>query len=70
MTFISSVIPVFRLVAVKSPRILDDLIPTKFILLFASSRPSSPGAGISTLDPIGGSANSDGPQEDGAAALS
>jgi hypothetical protein len=36
----------------------------------ASSRPASPAAGVSTLDPIGGPANSDGPQEDGAAALS
>jgi hypothetical protein len=36
----------------------------------ASSRPSSPGTGVSTLDLIGGSANSDGPQEDGSAALS
>jgi hypothetical protein len=50
---------------------MDDLIPTKFILLSASSRPSSPGAGVSTLEPEGCSANSnsDGPQEDGAAAL-
>jgi hypothetical protein len=36
----------------------------------ASSHPSSPGAGVSTLDPIGGSENSDGCQEDGAAARS
>jgi hypothetical protein len=31
---------------------------------------SSPGSGVSTLDPIGGSANSDEPQEDGTTTLS
>jgi hypothetical protein len=38
----------------------------------ASSRPSSPGAGVSTLEPKGCSAysNSDGHQEDGSATLS
>jgi hypothetical protein len=36
----------------------------------ASSCSSFPVGGVSTLDPIGGPANSDGPQEDGAAALS
>jgi hypothetical protein len=34
--------------------------------LSSSSRPSSPGAGVSSLDPKGGS---DGPQEDGATAV-
>jgi hypothetical protein len=50
---------------------MDDLIRTHiYSAMVASPRPSSPGAGVSTLDPVSGSANSDGPQEDGAAALS
>jgi hypothetical protein len=65
----TSVWPSGCLIALYYGRLHPDRI---YSAISASSCPPSPGAGVSTLEPKGclANSNSDGPQEDGAAALS